>query len=44
SARSNLAEEQAIRKAIRDTIWHEVAHHFGMEEHEVRAKEAKRDK
>ncbi len=36
--------EENLRKAIRDTIWHEVAHHFGMDEYEVRAREAKRDK
>lgn len=32
-----------VRKVIRDTIWHEVAHHFGMNEHEVRRREGKRD-
>ncbi len=37
-------EEGSIRKVIRETIWHEVAHHFGMDEHEVQAREAKRDK
>ncbi len=34
--------EENVRKAIRETIWHEVAHHFGMDEHEVREREAKR--
>ncbi len=28
-----------VRQVIRETIWHEVAHHFGMEEHEVRGRE-----
>lgn len=32
-----------VRKVIRDTIWHEVAHHFGMDEHEVRRREDERD-
>jgi len=32
-----------IRKVIRETIWHEVAHLFGMDEHTVRAREFKRD-
>jgi predicted Zn-dependent protease with MMP-like domain len=32
-----------VRLVIRQTIWHEVAHHFGMNEHEVREREAKRD-
>jgi predicted Zn-dependent protease with MMP-like domain len=29
--------EKQIRKVIRDTIIHEIAHHFGMSEEEVRA-------
>ncbi|MDP4020955.1 MAG: metallopeptidase family protein [Candidatus Adlerbacteria bacterium] len=36
--------EQAVRKVIRDTIWHEVAHHFGMDEYTVRFHEKKRNK
>ena len=28
-----------IRHVIRDTIWHEVAHYFGMDEYEVDARE-----
>lgn len=35
---------QSLRKVIRDTIWHEVAHHFGMDEHEVREREGRRDR
>ncbi|MEW6611021.1 MAG: metallopeptidase family protein [Patescibacteria group bacterium] len=31
-----------LRKAVYDTIWHEVAHHFGFEEYEVRSLEQKR--
>ncbi len=31
-----------VRQIIADTIWHEYAHHFGMDEHEVRAREAER--
>ena len=42
TARFNLAEEEAVRKTVRDTIWHEVAHHFGMGEYEVRQREKKR--
>lgn len=37
------AEIGDIRKVIRETIWHEVAHLFGMDEHQVRGREAKRD-
>lgn len=32
-----------IRQVIRETIWHEVAHHFGMDEGEVSDRERKRD-
>lgn len=39
-----MSYEACVRKVIRDTIWHEVAHHFGYDESQVRAKEAKRDK
>lgn len=34
--------EEAVRKVIRDTIWHEVAHHFGMDESAVRKREDER--
>ena len=44
-ARLNLdmAHETAVRQVIRDTVWHEVAHHFGMDEHAVRHREDIRD-
>ncbi len=32
-----------VAQVIRETIWHEVAHLFGMDEHEVRQRESKRD-
>lgn len=31
-----------VRKIVAETIWHEFAHHFGMDEHEVRGREEKR--
>jgi predicted Zn-dependent protease with MMP-like domain len=34
--------ESVLRKVIRDTIWHEVGHHFGLDEAGVRAKEKTR--
>ncbi len=34
--------EDAARKVIRDTIWHEVGHYFGMDEHTVRRRESER--
>jgi len=30
-----------IRKIVKDTIWHEIAHHFGMDEADVRRVERK---
>ncbi len=38
-----MSYEECVCKVIRETIWHEVAHHFGMDEHEVRHREANRD-
>ena len=39
------AEEDglSVAQVIADTIWHEFAHHFGMDEGEVRNREQKRD-
>jgi predicted Zn-dependent protease with MMP-like domain len=34
---------ERIRKIVAETIRHEFAHHFGMDEHEVREREARRD-
>lgn len=31
-----------IKKAVADTVWHEIAHHFGMDENQVREAERKR--
>lgn len=38
------AEEDGldVRDVVADTIWHEFAHHFGMDEDEVRNRERKR--
>ncbi len=32
-----------LEKVVADTIWHEVAHHFGMDEFEVRRRESLRE-
>ncbi|OGG50765.1 hypothetical protein A2763_02465 [Candidatus Kaiserbacteria bacterium RIFCSPHIGHO2_01_FULL_54_36] len=32
-----------VRDVVAETIWHEFAHHFGMDEGEVREREQKRD-
>ena len=42
--RFNLNLAEATRKVVAETIWHEFAHHFGMDEHEVREREEKRGK
>lgn len=34
--------EEEIKKIVKDTVWHEIAHHFGLEEHEVRLAEKRR--
>lgn len=35
-------DEEEIRKIVCDTVWHEIAHHFGFSEEEVRAAERRR--
>jgi predicted Zn-dependent protease with MMP-like domain len=39
-----LTENVTVRQVIRDTIWHELAHHFGMDESAVRRREAERQR
>ncbi|HVV39271.1 MAG TPA: metallopeptidase family protein [Candidatus Paceibacterota bacterium] len=41
-ANVRMSDEEAVRRVVRETIWHEVAHHFGMNEHEVREREEER--
>ncbi|OGG44177.1 hypothetical protein A2841_03090 [Candidatus Kaiserbacteria bacterium RIFCSPHIGHO2_01_FULL_48_10] len=31
--------KRRVRAVVRDTLWHEIAHYFGMDEHEVGARE-----
>lgn len=33
---------EEMKKIVRDTVWHEIAHHFGMEEGRVRQAESRR--
>ena len=35
--------KEHVKKIVADTIWHEFAHHFGMDEHAVRLREEGRD-
>lgn len=34
---------ECVRRIVAETVWHEFAHHFGMNEAEVRSREQKRD-
>lgn len=35
-------DPERMRVIVKNTVWHEIAHHFGMNEKEVRAAEARR--
>ena len=35
-------DEKDIKEIVKNTVWHEIAHHFGMDEARVRQAEAKR--
>ena len=35
---------EEIKEIVKDTVWHEIAHHFGMNEGEVREREKGREK
>jgi predicted Zn-dependent protease with MMP-like domain len=37
-------DAEDIKKIVKNTVWHEIAHHFGMGEARVRQAEAKRKK
>lgn len=34
--------DQEIKEIIKNTVWHEIAHHFGMNEKEIKEMEIKR--
>ncbi|HUY62595.1 MAG TPA: metallopeptidase family protein [Candidatus Paceibacterota bacterium] len=38
-----LEDEMDVRDVVAETVWHEFAHYFGMDEHEVRLREEERD-
>ncbi len=35
-------DENDIKEIVKNTVWHEIAHHFGMDEAQVRQAEVKR--
>ena len=34
--------EEKIKEIVKNTVWHEIAHHFGMDEREIKKVEIKR--
>lgn len=38
-----IEDAKDVQDVVAETIWHEFAHHFGMDEHEVRERERVRD-
>ncbi|KUK66544.1 MAG: Uncharacterized protein XD85_0143 [Parcubacteria bacterium 34_609] len=36
--------EKEIKEIVRDTVWHEIAHHFGMSEKQVRDSKIRKNK
>ncbi len=41
SQERNLSFEDAVHEAVKETVWHEVGHYFGLHEHEVQEREGK---
>ena len=38
-----MSYQEALRQAVRETIWHEVAHYMGYDEDQVRGREDSRE-
>ena len=38
----SASDPEAVKEIVKNTVWHEVAHHFGMDEQQVREAEQKR--
>lgn len=41
---AEATSNEEIREIVKETVWHEIAHHFGLSEREVRKLENKRNK
>jgi predicted Zn-dependent protease with MMP-like domain len=39
---SAVQDHSQVKELVKETVWHEIAHHFGMDEARVRAAEARR--
>jgi predicted Zn-dependent protease with MMP-like domain len=35
--------EEEVKEIVKNTVWHEIAHHFGMDEKKIREAEQKRN-
>lgn len=44
SIESVAHDNEEIKEIVKNTVWHEIAHHFGMNEKEVRQAEIRRKK
>jgi predicted Zn-dependent protease with MMP-like domain len=40
--KEEAADEQDVEEIVKNTVWHEIAHHFGMDEARVQRAETKR--
>ncbi len=38
------SSDEEIKEIVKNTVWHEIAHHFGLNEKEIREAEIKRKK
>jgi len=39
---ASARDEKEIKEIVKNTVWHEIAHHFGMDESRVRRSEARK--
>ncbi len=44
SIEKEAANREELKEIIKNTIWHEIAHHFGLDEKQVRSAEERRRK
>ena len=44
SIEAEARDEKDLKEIVKNTVWHEIAHHFGMSEAQVRQTEVRRSK
>jgi len=37
-----IRQDEQVKQIVKNTVWHEIAHHFGLDENRVRAAEKRR--